>query len=79
MDVNGINETLKNHKCLTCDNLDYWDWYMCKLEKHTTEKGFLCMEPLRNCDKYVKRVGERDNCKGKECAFWCLECPYYTK
>lgn len=79
MDSKGINETLKNHKCLTCDNLTYWDWYMCKLGKHSTKDGFLHMGQLKNCDCYKKREGKRDYCKGHECIFWCLECPFYPK
>lgn len=78
MDIHGIQETLKNHKCLTCDNLTYWDWYMCKLGKHTTQDGFLHKGCLENCDEYIKREGTNwDRCKGQECLFWCTECSAY--
>ena len=79
MDNKGIRETLKNHKCLTCDNLTYWDWYGCKLRKHTTKNGFLHMGKLKHCDSYVERKGIRDYCNGKECVFWCLDCTHYPK
>lgn len=79
MDSKGINETLKNHKCLTCNNLFYWDWYMCKLNKHMTKQGFLHMGELKNCDGYEKRVGNKDYCKDKDCIFWCMECKLYPK
>jgi len=79
MDIKGINETLKNHKCLTCDNLTYYDWYICKEEKHSTKKGFLHMGQLKKCKCYIKRKGKLDNCVGQECVFWCLKCPFYPK
>jgi hypothetical protein len=75
-----IYEVLNNHKCKTCGNLTYWDWYMCKLGKHTTSKGFLHMGKLKECDEYITREGHNnDNRKGKECVFWCLECSNYKK
>lgn len=34
------------------------------------------MEPLKECDGYVKRQGSNwGGCKKQECVFWCKECP----
>lgn len=41
MDIKNI---LKNQKCSTCGNLGYFDWYFCKIGKHTTKKGFCIWE-----------------------------------
>jgi len=77
MDIKNI---LKNQKCSTCGNLGYFDWYFCKIGKHTTKKGFLHMGKLKKCDGYIKRVGKNwDSCKGQECVFWCQKCPAYPK
>lgn len=52
---NRTKELLKNHACLSCSNLDYWDWYRCKLGNHSTKDGFLNMRPYKNCGNYKKR------------------------
>ena len=78
--MNTIEKCLKNHKCKTCGNLTYYDWYMCKLGKHETKKGFLHMGKLKECDGYIKRVGNNyETCKDQECIFWCNECTAYKK
>ena len=79
-DSSGIEITLKNHKCLTCDNLDYYDWYRCKLGKHETKKGFLNMGKLKYCEGYAKRIGTNwEECKKQQCMFWCNECKVYIQ
>lgn len=72
-----IEDDLRNHKCKTCDNLYFWDWYFCGLEKHQDGEGFLSEQPLKECEGYVKRKGIYNGCKNHECIFWCLECPAY--
>lgn len=80
MDKDDISETPNNHNCLTCDNLTYWDSYICKIEKNNIKGGVnIDIEQSNDCNEYIKSVGDRDYCKGKECMFWCLECPYYPK
>lgn len=75
MKNHDIKIELKNHICQTCGNLDYYDWYRCRLAKHTTDKGFLNMKPLKKCNGYIKRIGTNyPKCKDYECIFWCSEC-----
>lgn len=72
-----IENDLPKHKCKTCKNLNYWDWYFCSLEKHEDENGFLSMKELYECEGYEQRYGSNEReCKNKECVFWCLDCPY---
>jgi hypothetical protein len=74
----GIEKDLPKHKCKTCKNLNYWDWYFCNLEKHKDEKDFLSREELQECDGYEQRYGRKgDSCETQECIFWCLDCTHY--
>lgn len=73
-------EVLDNYKCKTCDNLSYWDGYMCVLEKHNNSDGKLSDSPIKTCKDYKKIQGKNwDFCKGQECVFLCIECNAFKK
>lgn len=74
----SIENNLSKHKCKTCNNLAYWDGYICNLGKHQNKQEKLSMRQLKECDGYIKRQGSNwDSCKDQECVFWCMECPAY--
>jgi len=74
--MHDIEVDLPNHKCKTCKQLSYYDWYLCKIGKHSTKLGFLHMGRLTKCTSYEKRHGTNwESCKTQECILWCNNCP----
>jgi hypothetical protein len=73
-----VEKDLKNNICKDCGNLDYWDWYFCKIEKHKTNKDSIQMdesEEVLECDGFIKRQAHNyAECKDQKCPFWCNDC-----